>query len=393
VLVNGQQLKLDVTPAFISGRLLVPLRAIFAALGANIDWNDATQTVTAIRGSITIRLTIGQKIAYKNGAPVTLDVPGRIINGRTLVPLRFVGEALGCQVGWDDATQTASVTMAASTGVAGVWSTVANAPFPFDLETGEAIGDPTAGTWLVFTTDGEFLRVTILFSSDLSGVLTTTGKYTTTATAIRLTGQDQSWEPASGFEAVLPAYDEPVEDSAVSYELGSGVLSLIAEGGPLKFYRIEDPNIPTEPPVEPPPQPPASSDSNIAGLWSSDGPYGMMVDSNTGAPLGDIYNGHWYLLRADGTYREIWIAAGQFISGTYKAEGRYSAKNGVLRLTNRRETFWPAPSSAAQHPAYTNRSGADEVYYYMFSPEGNLRLSDDGDWTGWYDTFYRAPNN
>jgi len=109
VFLDGKQLSFDVPPTLDNGRTLVPLRGIFEALGVEVQWDGATQTVTATKGNTTIKLTVGGQ-AYKNGQPITLDVPAKIINGRTLVPLRFVSEALGSQVNWDDKTQTITIT-------------------------------------------------------------------------------------------------------------------------------------------------------------------------------------------------------------------------------------------------------------------------------------------
>ncbi len=115
VILDGQALSFDVPPVIESGRTLVPLRAIFEALGSNIQWDGDTQTVTATKGSTEIELVIGGK-ALKNGQPVTLDVPAKIIEGRTVVPLRFVSEALGCQVSWDGATQTITISSSSNAG-------------------------------------------------------------------------------------------------------------------------------------------------------------------------------------------------------------------------------------------------------------------------------------
>jgi endonuclease YncB( thermonuclease family) len=109
VVLSGQTLKFDVPPTIENGRTLVPLRAIFEAMGASIAWDDATQTVTATKAGAEIKLTIGET-AYKNGSSVALDVPAKVVNGRTMVPLRFVSEAMGCQVGWDEATETINIT-------------------------------------------------------------------------------------------------------------------------------------------------------------------------------------------------------------------------------------------------------------------------------------------
>lgn len=106
VYLDGNRLDFDVPPTIIQGRTLVPLRAIFEALGAQIDWNGATNTVTSTKGNTTIKLTIQEKIAYKNGLPITLDTRASLIHGRTMVPLRFVSEAMGATVDWEGITRT-----------------------------------------------------------------------------------------------------------------------------------------------------------------------------------------------------------------------------------------------------------------------------------------------
>lgn len=111
VYVGGQRLTFDVPPAIESGRTLVPMRAILEALGAAVEWDGTTRTVTATKQGVTIALTIGQEVALVNGRPVNLDVPARIIEGRTLVPLRFLSENLGETVTWDGNARTIKITM------------------------------------------------------------------------------------------------------------------------------------------------------------------------------------------------------------------------------------------------------------------------------------------
>ncbi len=90
----------------VNGRTLVPLRAIFEALGASVEWDQATKTVTSALGDTTVELTIDIPVMYVNGEGKELDVAGTIMNGRTLVPARAVAEAFGVDVKWDAATRT-----------------------------------------------------------------------------------------------------------------------------------------------------------------------------------------------------------------------------------------------------------------------------------------------
>ena len=106
VIVDEQNLVFDQPPIIENGHTFVPLRVIFEALGARVDWNNATRTVTAIKDDVTVALTIGDDILYRNGVGIKLDVQGRIANGRTLVPARAVAESFGAYVDWDIANRT-----------------------------------------------------------------------------------------------------------------------------------------------------------------------------------------------------------------------------------------------------------------------------------------------
>jgi len=109
VVVDGRTLATDAAPFIDQGRTLVPLRAIFEALGAQVDWHPAERRVTAQRGSRSVRLHIGRRLACLDaacGSAALLDVPARIHQDRTFVPLRFVATALGAGVRWDAAART-----------------------------------------------------------------------------------------------------------------------------------------------------------------------------------------------------------------------------------------------------------------------------------------------
>lgn len=110
VLLNGEQLYFDQPPIIKEDRTLVPLRAIFEALGANVDWNQDTQTVTANKDEINISMTIGSNTMQKNNSSITLDVSAQIVNDRTLVPARAIAEAFGCNVEWNGDEQTVTIT-------------------------------------------------------------------------------------------------------------------------------------------------------------------------------------------------------------------------------------------------------------------------------------------
>lgn len=99
--IDGNYIKFDVQPQIINGRTLVPMRKIFEELGATVDWDDSTQTAIGTKENTVVKFTINDYTMYKNESANTLDVPAQLIDGRTLIPLRAVSEAFGCQVGWD----------------------------------------------------------------------------------------------------------------------------------------------------------------------------------------------------------------------------------------------------------------------------------------------------
>ncbi|MGQ0569345.1 MAG: copper amine oxidase N-terminal domain-containing protein [Armatimonadota bacterium] len=110
VIVDGQPIAFDQPPIVIGGRVLVPLRGVFERLGAFVQWDPRTNVVSAARGDTQVQLTIGSRQAFVNGRVVSLDVPAMITRGRTLVPLRFVSEAMGARVDWDPANSAVFVT-------------------------------------------------------------------------------------------------------------------------------------------------------------------------------------------------------------------------------------------------------------------------------------------
>jgi hypothetical protein len=112
VFVDGSPVAFDQPPIITAGRVLIPLRGVFEQLGAFVQWNPAANTVLATRAGTEVQLTIGSRVAFVNGSQVALDVPAMIVAGRTLVPLRFVSEAMGAHVQWDAVGRTVLVTSA-----------------------------------------------------------------------------------------------------------------------------------------------------------------------------------------------------------------------------------------------------------------------------------------
>lgn len=100
---------LDVSPIEVGGRILVPLREVFEALGATVNYDATSRTIAATRDSTQIKLQLDSTAATVDGRSRLLDVPAQARAGHTLVPLRFVSEALGAQVNWNAAQRTVAL--------------------------------------------------------------------------------------------------------------------------------------------------------------------------------------------------------------------------------------------------------------------------------------------
>lgn len=111
--VNGAPIAFTGTPPIeIKGAVLVPLRGVFQALGATVNYNPVTKVINAEKGSSTVVLALGQAMATVNGQTQSLSQPAQAIGGTTLVPLRFVAQALGAYVQWVAAASTVEITTA-----------------------------------------------------------------------------------------------------------------------------------------------------------------------------------------------------------------------------------------------------------------------------------------
>ena len=100
VFLDGEEIVFDVPPVEVQGRTLVPMRAIFNALEMDVDWQHDVQTAYAIKNGIHIVIIRDSNQAYVNYQSVKLDVPARTVGSRMMVPLRFISESLGVQVQW-----------------------------------------------------------------------------------------------------------------------------------------------------------------------------------------------------------------------------------------------------------------------------------------------------
>ncbi len=101
VMVNEKEVVFDVPPRILNGRTLIPVRSVFESLGAEVLWEESTGTISILKDSNVIKLNVGSKWAYLDQKQVMLDVPVSIIDGRAMVPVRFIAEELGFKVIWN----------------------------------------------------------------------------------------------------------------------------------------------------------------------------------------------------------------------------------------------------------------------------------------------------
>ncbi|WP_255298402.1 stalk domain-containing protein [Brevibacillus dissolubilis] len=107
---NGKGLAFpDQKPLIRNSRTLVPIRPIAESLGFKVTWNNTTRTVSISKGVTNVQLVIDKATAKKNNESLTLDAPATIVNQRTMVPVRFIAEALNYAVNWDNTTRTVKI--------------------------------------------------------------------------------------------------------------------------------------------------------------------------------------------------------------------------------------------------------------------------------------------
>jgi hypothetical protein len=112
VRVDEESLECKMPPTQLRGRTMVPMRDIFEALGAQVEWDPSAKRITAKKGDTLVQLVAGDRHAKVDGRSVELDSPASILRGVTMVPLRFVGESFGASVNWNSKTRTVEITAA-----------------------------------------------------------------------------------------------------------------------------------------------------------------------------------------------------------------------------------------------------------------------------------------
>ncbi len=112
ITLDGKTVSTDADPIMVQNRTMVPVSAIVGALGGTSSWDQDSHTATFVKGSTTVKVTIGSKTAIVNGVSKGMDVAPQLVKvdnkggARTMVPLRFISEGFGYDVAWDNPTRT-----------------------------------------------------------------------------------------------------------------------------------------------------------------------------------------------------------------------------------------------------------------------------------------------
>lgn len=110
LVADDMVIELDVAPCIINDRTMVPMRAVFEALGAAVEWDGETRTIYAVRNEIVIAMQVGQDSIFVNSLRVPIDAPSVIVEDRTMIPFRAIAESFGYTVDYDEETKTVTIT-------------------------------------------------------------------------------------------------------------------------------------------------------------------------------------------------------------------------------------------------------------------------------------------
>lgn len=212
--VDGTVLATDVPPVLYNSRVLVPFRAAGEALNASVEYYPENKTIVAQNNGTTVKLKVNSKTAYVNGKNIQLDAPPLMSQGRTLIPMRFFGEAFGCSVEWKSSTQGVHIVSPAKN---------------MEVTAFYALGDSRTSSWTnLFGTSypqsaaGNTGKVSTLalgwYSMDEAGNL--------------ITDSISGWRKPEGWEQVLAAageYDLKTEMVVQMTDKGGILSSLLAD--------------------------------------------------------------------------------------------------------------------------------------------------------------------
>ena len=147
ILVNNQSVIMDVKPVLIEGRTLVPVAAITQALNGEVHWDPSTKTVTITRNLDIIMLQLENNTAIVNGEHIILDVPAQAIDNRTMVPVGFIAQAFGEKVEWDSSARTVLINSNPVINQTPLENSNIINP-PISLHNSQTIDQTKDGTWI-----------------------------------------------------------------------------------------------------------------------------------------------------------------------------------------------------------------------------------------------------
>jgi len=250
IVVNDRALQLDQAPVLVGGRILVPLRGVFEAMGAFVRWKDLTRTVVVVRSGSYVSLVVGARTASINGATVPLDAPAQVVRGRVLVPLRFVGEALGAQVAWQAATRTVVITARERSAAVGRAEPIIGVQVPVEPAPSD-VGEPVSvdrGKVVVRLSKAEFRVGEVVVVTVANGLDRTiySDDFKTDCSIVTLERRAGSeWAPITGCALGRPTMTVAVGSGrgrTITIDSRSMHLQKAAAGAPLAFgagiYRI-----------------------------------------------------------------------------------------------------------------------------------------------------------
>ena len=110
VTLDGNYIEFDVHPQIINGRTMVPIRAIFEKMGAVVEWDGNTSSAICTKGDTVVKMTVNSMDMYINNQLTKMDISPVVIDGRTLAPARYVAEAFGADVQWDQNNNAVIIT-------------------------------------------------------------------------------------------------------------------------------------------------------------------------------------------------------------------------------------------------------------------------------------------
>ena len=110
VKLNGNTIVSDVDPQIINGRTMVPIRSIFNALGAEVTYDENTKTITGTKNNAVVKMYVGKNYMYVNDKSYKMDCEPVVVNGRALAPARYVAEGFGCTVSYDAVNKVVYIT-------------------------------------------------------------------------------------------------------------------------------------------------------------------------------------------------------------------------------------------------------------------------------------------